>query len=167
MREPSESQNKDSPSTKCQLPSRRANEPAEVREISCLRMGNYSWRGMSHMSNAMKMSKVNGNNTTLLLSQNGLRNDDSFWGKMFRRQTSTAFGCPGRTGSRRTISKKINLKIDTWNVRTSRQAGRLENLTLKIDKCELSEVGLNEMWWHGKGEILFYSGGINAEKLLQ
>ena len=34
-------------------------------------------------------------------------------------------------------SKEINFYIETWNVRTLRQAGRLENVTSEMDKCEL------------------------------
>ena len=60
--------------------------------------------------------------------------------------------------------------MGTWNVRTLRQAGRLENLTSEMDKCELNVVGLSEVRWPGKGEIvsgnytMFYSGGVKAEK---
>ena len=38
--------------------------------------------------------------------------------------------------SRRITSKEINFNIGTWKVRTLRQAGRLENLTSEMDKCE-------------------------------
>ena len=39
-----------------------------------------------------------------------------------------------------------------------------------MDKCELNVVGLSEVRWPGKGEIvsgnytMFYSGGVKAEK---
>ena len=39
-----------------------------------------------------------------------------------------------------------------------------------MDKCELNAVGLSEVQWPGKGEIvsgnytMFYSGGVKAEK---
>ena len=56
------------------------------------------------------------------------------------------------------------MKIGTWNVRTLRQAGRLENLALEKDKCELNVVGLSEVRWPGKGYTMFYSGGVKAEK---
>jgi hypothetical protein len=74
------------------------------------------------------------------------------------------------TTSRRITSMKINFNIGTWNVKTLRQAGRLENLTSEMDKCELNVVGLSEVRWPGKGEIVsrnyisFYSGGVKAEK---
>ena len=72
------------------------------------------------------------------------------------------------TTLRRITSKEINFNIGTWYVRTLRQAGRLENLTSEMDKCELNGVGLSEV--PGKGEIvsgnytMFYSGGAEAEK---
>ena len=40
----------------------------------------------------------------------------------------------------------------------------------EMDKCELNVVGLSEVRWSGKGEIvsgnyrMFYSGGVKAEK---
>ena len=74
------------------------------------------------------------------------------------------------TTSRRITSKEINFNIGTWNVSTLRQAGTLENLTSEMDKCERNAVGLSEVRWPGKGEIvsgnytIFYSGGIKAEK---
>ena len=51
-----------------------------------------------------------------------------------------------------------------------RQAGRLQNLTLEMDKCELNVVGLSEVRWPGKGDIvsgnytMLYSGGVKVEK---
>jgi hypothetical protein len=58
------------------------------------------------------------------------------------------------TTSRRIASKEIIFNIGTWNVRTLRQSGRLENLTSEMDKCELNLVGLCEMRWPGKDEIV-------------
>ena len=58
------------------------------------------------------------------------------------------------TTSRRITSKEINFNIRTWNVRTLRQAGRLENLTSEMDRCELNAAGLSEVRWPGKGEIV-------------
>jgi hypothetical protein len=49
------------------------------------------------------------------------------------------------TTSRRITSKEINFIIGTWNVRTLQQAGRLQNLTSEMDKCELNVVGLSEV----------------------
>ena len=39
-----------------------------------------------------------------------------------------------------------------------------------MDKCELNVIGLSEVQWPGKGEIvlvnytMFYSGGVKADK---
>ena len=55
-------------------------------------------------------------------------------------------------------------------VRTLQQAGRLENLTLKMDMCELSVVHMSEERWPGKRKIvsgnyiMFYSGGVKANQ---
>ena len=74
------------------------------------------------------------------------------------------------TASRRTNSNETNFNIGTWNVRTLRQAGRLENWTSETDKCEVNVVGLSELQWPGKGEMVlgnytvFYSDGVKAEK---
>ena len=74
-----------------------------------------------------------------------------------------------RTVSRRIASKEISFNIGTWNIRTLRRAGTLENLTMEMDKCELHMKDLSEVQWPGKGEIvsgnytMFYSGGVKAE----
>jgi hypothetical protein len=59
-----------------------------------------------------------------------------------------------RSASRRITSKEISFNIGTGNVRRLRQAGRLENLTLKMDKCKLSAAGLSEVRWPREGEIV-------------
>jgi hypothetical protein len=77
------------------------------------------------------------------------------------------------TDSIRNTSKEISPNIGTWKVRSLRPAGRLENLTSGMDKCELNVVGLGEVLWTGKGKILsgkntmFYSSGVKAETVLQ
>ena len=48
------------------------------------------------------------------------------------------------TAPRRINSKQFSFNIGTWNVRTLRRAGRLENLTSEMYKCELNMVGLSE-----------------------
>ena len=58
-----------------------------------------------------------------------------------------------RTAYSRTTSKEISFNIRTWNVRTLQRAGRLENLRLELDKCELNVIGLSEVQWPGKGKI--------------
>ena len=77
------------------------------------------------------------------------------------------------TTSRRITSKEISLNIGTWNVRTLRQAERLENFTLEMHKCELNVIGLSEVRWSGKYKIvsgnhtMFYSGRAKTEKALR
>jgi hypothetical protein len=36
-----------------------------------------------------------------------------------------------------------------------------------MDKCELSVVGLSKVQWPGKVEVVFYSGRVKAEMVLQ
>ena len=43
-------------------------------------------------------------------------------------------------------------KTGTWNVRTLKQAGKLENLK-EMKKNEVSVLGVNEVRWKGQGEI--------------
>ena len=57
-REPNESLDKDSPSTKCQRPSREVAEREEIMKNSCPQDGNHN------LAKGMKMWKGNGNTTT-------------------------------------------------------------------------------------------------------
>ena len=72
------------------------------------------------------------------------------------------------TASRRTTSKEVKLNIKTWSLRTLQLAGGIENLSLKMNKCKLSVVGLIEVQWPKKGKMvlgnytMFYSGGVKA-----
>ena len=69
---PNEFRDKDFLSTKCQRPSRRADERAEVR-TTFIRIGNYPRRGMNHkLANDVKMLKGNVNTTKLLFYLKGL-----------------------------------------------------------------------------------------------
>ena len=67
-------------------------------------------------------------------------------------------------------SREISFNIGTWNIWTLWRAG-LENPTLEVYECELSDVGLSEVWWFGKGKIVsgnytvFCSDGVKAEKI--
>ena len=76
------------------------------------------------------------------------------------------------TAKARSTSKEISFNIGTWNARTLRLAGRLENLISEADKCELYVVDLSKFQWPGKGEIvsenytMFYSGRVKSEKVL-
>jgi Exonuclease III len=123
------------------------------------------------LPNGMNMWKGIGNTVTLLFSLNRLMEyimvlpevKDS--GVIVQRSDLRV-----ATTSRRITSKEINLDIVTWNVRTLRQAERLENLTSEMDKCELKAVGLSEVRWPGNSEMvsgnytMFYSGGVKTEK---
>jgi len=61
-------------------------------------------------------------------------------------------------------------KIGTWNVRTLKQGGKLENLKMEMQKNEVSVLGVSEVGWRGQGEIrggdytVCYSGGEWAER---
>ena len=120
----------------------------------------------------MKMWKEFGNTITLLIFLNGpvkyimLLPEVKYAGiKIVPRLEFRV-----NTTSRRITNNEIIFNIVTWNVRTLGQAGGLENLTSGMDKCELNVVGLSEVRWPGKGEIvsgnytMFFSGGVKAEK---
>jgi hypothetical protein len=44
-------------------------------------------------------------------------------------------------------------KIGTWNVRTLKQGGKLENLKTEMRKNEVYVLCVNEVRWKGQGEI--------------
>jgi len=56
-------------------------------------------------------------------------------------------------------------KIGTWNIRTLKQGGKLENLKTDMRECEVPVLGVSEVRWKGEGEIrsgdytVYYSGG--------
>ena len=100
------------------------------------------------MANGMKKWKGIGNTTTLLLSLNRLIK----YMMVLPEVKNTGVNVPRsdiRVGTtlRRITSKEINFNIGKWNVRTLRQAGRLENLVLEMDMRILSVVGLRELRW--------------------
>ena len=85
----------------------------------------------------------------------------------------------GEISSNRRYSKKDykgkkkeehRYKIGTWNVRTFNRGVKLENLKKKMQKNEVSALGVSEVGWKGKGEIrsgdytVYYSGGERTEK---
>ena len=51
------------------------------------------------------------------------------------------------------IRGRENIAIGTWNVRTLRPAGKLEQLTHAINRYHWNIVGLCEMRWKNFGEI--------------
>ena len=56
-------------------------------------------------------------------------------------------------------------KIGTWNVRTLKKGGKLENLKTEMRKNKVSVLGVSEVRWTGQGEkrngdyTVYYSGG--------
>ncbi|XP_022194934.2 craniofacial development protein 2-like [Nilaparvata lugens] len=62
------------------------------------------------------------------------------------------------------LHRKERMHIETWNVRTLLQAGKLENAKQKMKRNRLDVMGMCEMRWEGNGELvsgdykLFYSG---------
>ena len=61
-------------------------------------------------------------------------------------------------------------KIGTWNVRTLKQGGKLENLKMEMQKNKVSVLVVTEVRWTGQGEIrsgdytVYYSRGEWAER---
>ena len=53
---------------------------------------------------------------------------------------------------RKIDTKNFLFRLGTWNVRTLNQAGKLENLKMEMDKCNVSVIGLSEVRWPGQGE---------------
>jgi len=61
-------------------------------------------------------------------------------------------------------------EIGTWNVRTLKQVGKLENLKTEMRKNEVSFLRVSEVRWEGQGDIrsgdytVYYSGGERTER---
>ena len=61
-------------------------------------------------------------------------------------------------------------EIGTWNVRTLKQGGKLENFKTEMQKNKVSVLVVNEVRWTGQDEIrsgdytVYYSGGEWAER---
>ena len=53
-----------------------------------------------------------------------------------------------------------NLKIGSWNVRTLRQTGKLNELCDKASRYRLDIVGVQEVRWGGQGKLRI-SGGMS------
>jgi len=85
----------------------------------------------------------------------------------------------GEISSSRRYSKKDykekkkeqhSYKIWTWNVRTLKRGGKLENLKKEMQKNEVFVLRVSEVGWKGQGEIrkgdyrVYYSGSERAEK---
>ena len=50
--------------------------------------------------------------------------------------------------------KETDFNIGTWDLKTVRKTLKLENLTSKMEKCELNVAGLSQVKWSGKGAIV-------------
>lgn len=63
-----------------------------------------------------------------------------------------------------------NITIGTWNVRTLRQVGKLENLKIEMDKNNVCIMGVSEVRWKEQGDFesgdyhMYYSGSESAER---
>ena len=69
------------------------------------------------------------------------------------------------TGASSNIRGRDNITIGTWNTRTLRAAGKLQELTHEMDRYRLNILGLCEMNWKNFGETtteeghnVFFSG---------
>ncbi|GFO22294.1 craniofacial development protein 2-like [Plakobranchus ocellatus] len=63
-----------------------------------------------------------------------------------------------------------SLKIDTWNVRTMLQKGKLDNIKREMDRLKINIMGISQVRWKGAGVInsdshkLIYSGRNDHER---
>ena len=69
------------------------------------------------------------------------------------------------TGASSQIRGRDNITIGTWNIRTVRAAGKLQELTHEMDRYRWNILGLCEMRWKNFGETtteeghkVFFSG---------
>ena len=49
------------------------------------------------------------------------------------------------------------MKVGTWNVRTLRRAGKLENAKREMERNGLDVLGMSEVRWKDNGDV--WSGG--------
>lgn len=45
------------------------------------------------------------------------------------------------------VIDKVNKRLGTWNVQTLLQRGKLENLTIAMERMKLNVLGISEMRW--------------------
>lgn len=75
---------------------------------------------------------------------------------------------PGRIESKQKIKtgkkKKEQIKIGTWNIRTMLETGKMEQITLELEKYGIDLGALQEIRWKGQGTVdgaqctVYYSG---------
>lgn len=81
---------------------------------------------------------------------------------------SPLFGSSGRSvmsadKNDESTSFKQPSKVDTWNVRTMAQAGKIDNAIQKMKKIKIEIMGISNMKWPRSGDIekegyiMFYS----------
>ena len=90
--------------------------------------------------------------------------------------TTTAFpvghqGGNGKCATRAKLRGREDITIATWNVRTLRAAGKMEELLHEMDRYKWSILGLCKMRWTKSGEIptdgdhrLYFSGNENKHE---
>ena len=64
----------------------------------------------------------------------------------------------------------LELNVGTWNVRTMRVRGKLENVKQEMRRLKLNVLGLSEVRWEGEGDFVsdeyrvIYSGSKGGQK---
>ena len=76
------------------------------------------------------------------------------------------------TGAPSATRGRDNITIDTWNTRTLRDAGKLQELTLEMERCRWNILGLCELRWKNSGEStteeghkVFFSGKEDKQSM--
>ena len=63
-----------------------------------------------------------------------------------------------------------NMNVGTWNVRTMREKGKLENVKREMRRAKMNVLGLCETRWEGVGDFMsedyriIYSGSKGGQK---
>ena len=75
------------------------------------------------------------------------------------------------TGASSKMRRRHNITIGTWNTRTLRTAGKLQELTREMYRCRWSILGLCDMRWKNfsetttdEGRIVYFSGKEDKHK---
>ena len=84
-----------------------------------------------------------------------------FWGGVFLEEMS----CRHYNKECKEQKEHHGYNSGTWNVRTLKKGGKLENLKTEMQKNRMSVLGVSEVRWTGQGEkrngdyTVYYSGG--------